>query len=317
MLTVEDISRIGRHFAVYDHEWRAYAPVLGEPYLLNGCIGYFDGVILYVCAYPLGDSDGVVDADGVEAMVRSHPQFAGARAVMLWGRLESFSELVVSGESGLRRLERVTYSDYDPLSVDSVVDVRVSADDAQRRERRRRVSCSGMTTEVLQRPSLAAEHLALIDEWSRTKQVSAYHAALAAAVADYVGDSAIHLVEARLDGDLLGLGVLASSSSRRLVMLQNFNRRIPGMAVGDAIYAAATDFAKDRHADYLHFGYSATAGLLTFKRRWGASLDGKPYRDAGFTDDRELGSAMAAGLFSWQHRLVSRSMAESEAESVA
>jgi lysylphosphatidylglycerol synthetase-like protein (DUF2156 family) len=208
----------------------------------------------------------------------------------------------------------VLFHDYDPTDIESLVDVAAFDYSHERsaREMYQRVQRSNLSVETVQRPQLLAEHLGLIEEWSTSHDVSPYHAALAAAVAAYAADPAVHLVEARLEDRLLGFGVISAPSARRVAFLQNFNTRQPGVPVGDSIYAEVLAFARRRGAQYIHMGYSATPTLRAFKKKWAARLDQPPYREAFFTSDSHLAPALKTGNYSWQARLFWRARARGD-----
>jgi hypothetical protein len=309
MLTSANLQEISRRFSIYDHEWRVYASVLGEPFLIDGYLVYFDGVLVSICAYRLGNTDQELTESTLTAILSACPDFAAARAVCVWGPLHNFETLSLAQSGGeLRSLPRVLFRDYDTTDVESLVDVAAFDYDRERpaREMHRRVQRSDLLVETVQRPQLLAEHLGLIEEWSTSHHVSPYHATLAAAVAAYVADPAVHLVESRLEDRLVGFGVISVPSVSRIAFLQNFNMRQSGMPIGDSIYAEVLAFARVRGAEYVHMGYSATPSLRAFKRKWAARLDQPPYREAFFTDDAHLTAPLKMGNYAWQARLLSR-----------
>lgn len=314
MLTPANLHEITKRFSIYDHEWRAYAGVLGEPFLVDGYLVYFDGTLVSICAYRLGDTRQELTQSALTAILSTHSDFGIARAVCVWGPLHDFDALGLTRQGGERRtLPRVLFCDYDTDDVESLVDVAAFDYDRERaaREMRTRAQRSGLLVETVQRRQLLAEHLGLIDEWSTSHDVSPYHAALAAAVAGYVSDSAVHLVEARLQDRLTGFGVVSVPSASRMVFLQNFNMRQPGVPIGDSIYAEVLAFARTCGTKYIHMGYSATPTLRAFKRKWAAKLDQSPYREAFFTDDVRLGAILDSGNYPWQARLLWRARAGS------
>ena len=309
MLSRADLESIELGFSIYDHEWRAYAPVLGEPFLVDGYLTYFDGALISICAYRLGDTTCELSSEALTALLSS-ATFERGRAVCIWGRFHDPGSAISipTQTGGTRTLGNVKFTDYDPTDSESVVEMATFDYRHERaaREMNGRVQRSELHTKVVQRRSLGAEHLSLIDSWSADHRVSPYHSALAAAVATYVADPAIHLVEARLADRLVGFGVLAASSERRITFLQNFNAKLSGMPIGDAIYASVLAFASTHGAEYIHMGYSATPSLQAFKRKWGAKMAQPPYREAFFSDDSRLDPLLRNGHYPWQARLLFR-----------
>jgi hypothetical protein len=199
--------------------------------------------------------------------------------------------------------------DYDDALVDSVVDLRLSRTAIVRRieAESRRAARAGLELSVVRRHMLGAEHLYLIDEWAGGHSVSPFHVTFAAAVANYVSAPPIHLIEARLKGELMGFAVVSVASLRRAVVLQLFAQRRAGVRIDDALYAATLRFVDERGVDALHLGYSASPSLLRFKRKWHATRNCPPYREAGYTADPVLFAAMIEQKATWQQRLTAKS----------
>ncbi len=298
-------------FGIYDHEWRAYAPILGEPYLVHDYLLYFDGVALYLCAYHVGDTTRVLPERELFALLVSHPQFATARAVVIWGQFDPPSRLSLPDQVDGGPLERALFIDYDAATVDSVIHLTCSSSQLTRQvqvEHDKAVR-AGLALATHRRRALGAEHLSLMTEWATNHSVSPFHAAFASSVASYVADSSIYLIEARLDGVLVGFAVTSLSSPQHMVLLQIFDRRQAGVRISDAIYAAVVRFVCEHGVEFLHLGYSATPGLLKFKRKWRANFDQPPYREAGYSADPTLAAAIAQHRITWIQRLLSSDFA--------
>ena len=73
MLSVCDQDRIAQEFSVYEHEWRFFSGFLGEPFLLNNCLVYWDGTTANVCAFPLGESQESIGASEIDRMLSALP----------------------------------------------------------------------------------------------------------------------------------------------------------------------------------------------------------------------------------------------------
>src|SRR4051794_4778524 len=120
MLPPSDLARIRDRFAVYDHEWRAYAPVLGEPHLVEDCLVYFDGTLASVCAYRLGDPSFELDQPALASLLEGLPVLDRVRAVGIWGRFSCPTTLrLPCGAGSVRSLVRVRFEDYAPEKVES------------------------------------------------------------------------------------------------------------------------------------------------------------------------------------------------------
>jgi hypothetical protein len=301
MLTPNDTREIATGFGIYDHEWRAYLPTLGEPFLFGDFLAYFDGTVAYLCTYALGDTGRVLSSAEVKALLAGRDELAGARAIVIWGRFEAPPTISLGGEEPL---ECVMQLDYDDDLVDSVVDLdQFFSPDRTRMPRAYRVACKSplkVTTHRIEQ--LGPEHLAVMDFWAASHAVLPIHASFARGVTEYVREPSMYVTEARLEGRLLGFAVISISAPDHAVFLQNFNHRASGLPVGDAIYASMFHFATERGVRHLHLGYSATPGLLRFKRKWGPLVDQPPFREAGFTNEVELANAIQEHRVDWRNR---------------
>jgi hypothetical protein len=300
VLSTADVSAIQAGFAIYDHEWRAYAPVLGEPYRIDDYLLYFDGTILYLCAYALGNPARVLTAGRLADLIGRVAVSPAPEAVVIWGRFEPLASINPTGVT--YPLASVMQINYDDSAVDTLIDF--AAPNAQRERMRDRARRNALTTTVRQYRELSAQHLRLITEWAANHDLSSFHAAFATGVAFYVRDPRVYIVEASREEELVGFAVISLVSANRAVFLQNYNLRCPGFAVGDAVYGAMLDFVSEKHVQYLHLGYSATPGLMRFKRKWGGNFDLPPYREAGYSNRASLRTAITAHRADWAQRVI-------------
>lgn len=301
MLSTTSIERAWTGFGVFDHEPAFYSLARGEPYLINDFLAYFDGVYLCICAFRIGNPWEEASAADIEQVLTSEPSFASAEAVCLWGR-HVIVESVQLPDG--RYLDRTAFKDYDNSFVDAVVDLEDFDYSCQEKARlaRNALRRGPLRCEVLRRNSFGAEHFALIQDWANTHDISPRSAGVIAGLPGLVAKDHIYLVECRLASCLVGFGVVARGGDVA-VYLQGFARRLVGHRVGDAIYAAMVEFAKETEAQRLHLGYSPSDGLIAFKRKWGAELSGPPFRDSLFTNSAVLAGLFSSGKFRWYERL--------------
>jgi hypothetical protein len=91
MLADLTIDWVDNHFNIYDHEVRLYSEALGEPYLIDDVIAYFDGIGLYIRAFSLTDERSEIDASRMLSILkRSQSEMGGVRArfINIWGRFQ-------------------------------------------------------------------------------------------------------------------------------------------------------------------------------------------------------------------------------------
>jgi hypothetical protein len=302
MLSHRDKQRIRSEFEVFDHEWSFYASSRGEPFLVGDFLVYFDGVLLCVCAFRLGDAWNEASIQQIQGAVEAVPEFALAQGMCLWGRYVSIDAVELSDG---KRLERTAFKDYDETFVDAVIDL---GDFDYSRHRKARLAANAVAkgdlrSAVVQRDALLAEHFALIQDWANGHDVSPRSAGVLAGLTQHVCQDHVYLVECRLDGSLVGFTILALVG-HRAIFSQGFSRRIDGERIGDALYAKMIAFAKERDMSHLHLGYSPSSNLVRFKEKWGGRRTGPPFRDSLFTDSGVLTRLYESGRFRWHDRLV-------------
>jgi hypothetical protein len=302
VLASDDVAYISKRIALYDHDWRFYSVFLGEPHLIDDVLVYFDGTVLYICAFPLSDIWKEADRSVVSSILNRRPEFSNTQVVDLWGRFSPPEEVGVGG----RLLPRVKFTDYDPEMFDVAIDLDEFefAKERSARLARNAVLRKGLTARIVQRPVLLAQHMELMAHWRSTHDVSPVHACMAASVLYAIQQPQVYVVESFLGSKLVGFSVVSFPAADRAIYLQGFARNEPGSRVGDSMLAGMVTFAKDRGAKHLHLGYSPSDSLLSFKRKWGARVDGPPFREAFFCASHGLISLINRGRFLWRQRLI-------------
>ena len=52
MLSKKEQDYIWANASLYDHDWRFWSEFMGEPYLINDCLVFYDSRVLYICGFP-------------------------------------------------------------------------------------------------------------------------------------------------------------------------------------------------------------------------------------------------------------------------
>lgn len=265
-------------------------------------MAYFDGVLLYVCAYRIGDPWKEASRREIEAVLQAQPEFSMAQGVCIWGRYKPLPAVTL-GEG--RRLPCAVFRDYDPLFVDAVVDLGVFNYETHKKARLavNAVERSDLQLTVVRRGALLGEHLALIAEWASTHSVSQRSAGVLVGLPIHVKEPHVRVVECRWRESLMGFAVVSLMGDHSAIFTQGFSRRVQGLRIGDAMYSAMLGCAVESGLRRLHLGYSATEELLRFKMKWGAQRSGPPFRDALFTESRLLKGLFEEGRFRWHERV--------------
>ncbi len=268
--------------------------------LLGRTLAYSDGVLLWVCAYQLGDSWHEYSAESVEALARSVP--AQPEGVVVWGRFEASREVHLNGVSH----PLASFADYTPDVFDVAVDLASFSYSTFDKARLARNAAAnrGVRVGVRRLDWLQAEHLALIHSWRQTHDVAPLLTSWTTALPALIRAAGTVVVEARdPSGALQGFAVVSLPTPQAAVLVQAFLRKGTGNRAGDAIYAATIELLMEQGVRRLHLGYSETESLLRFKRKWGAAIDGPPYRVACHTRTEAIAAAAKSGRLPWGQRL--------------
>jgi len=97
MLTEEEKDRIIRSMCVYEHEWRYLASYLGEPFLLEDILVFFDGRALNVCVFTLGDARQL-SCDDLERRMATLDQGMAPELVHVWGNVHTPEGIEIGGK---------------------------------------------------------------------------------------------------------------------------------------------------------------------------------------------------------------------------
>jgi hypothetical protein len=298
MLAQDQIEIISKGFGVYDHDWRFYAEFLGEPYFINDVLVYFDGEIVFICAFPVGDVWREMSVEEIEAILNSKGEFQRAKGVDVWGRLSNMSEELRVGSGSLAQSARF---DYDPHYFDVAISVENFDYQANFKARlaRNAAANQGLTTQVTQRSNFTARHIQLIRHWMSTHDVSAIHTSFAIAINSFIKQHDVYLVEVYEREDLNGFAVISLPTEDKAVMTQCYFENRPGKRFADSTMAACLEFAGSRGIRRLHLGYSASDSLLRFKRKWGADWNGPSFREAFYVISAEIAKRFQSGFHPW------------------
>lgn len=299
MLDDGDKARIAAGFSVFEHDWRFYSGFLGEPVLLGDILTFFDGDMLYVCGFRLGAPDSVLTQAELRAIVSQHPHGHTARAVDVWGPVSVDAELAV----GARKLPMVSRESYSAF--DSIAPLKPDFFQTQASARLARNSTlnHGLRRQIVERAELDARHLAIVREWRDHHEVDPVVGAISATVPGFCRADDVFVVEVYEAELLVGFGVLHAVSPTRSVLLQCYITREHGHRVGDAVMAGAIEKSIELGVSFLHLGYSFSQGLLDFKRKWGATLEGPKFTEAFFSQTGEMAEAIRNRSFLWAQRM--------------
>lgn len=287
MLGRSEIDCIADGFCVYDHEWRFYSKFLGSPTLVDDLLLYFDGEILFVCAFPLKDPFRELTRERVAEVIS--PYADRATGVNIWGRFACPATI------RLKNLEIAPthFTGYDDTYPSLIVPVD-AFDFADHPKARKSISTAhrnGARGVLRDSSSLTYEHQQLVLDWIDSIQPSRVHQTMAHAAVEYAEQEGNWVIDVVSEARLVGFAILSFPNGDSSVMLNSFrsyNESDRRLRIGDIISATALTLLKEHDIKHLHRGYSTTASLESFKRKWGASVTGPRYSEAFFTISRGL-----------------------------
>lgn len=257
MLDKDETSYVFKNAYSYDHNFNFYGTALGEPFLEDGVIVYFDLKVLCVPFFPFGGNDKHIGTR-IKQIVSNHR----AEVVMYWG-CKNLSAVRLNG------FKLVATEDFDnPYNVDAYIDLTtpvVLGKDVQRELRK--AASNKISVVVNHLPTFGKEHKRLIDEFLRTHKVDFFNRHLIASLKALLPRKTTKVIEARTKNRLVGFSVLDTFITPMPVYLFGFyDRRFYG--VSSLIYLKMIEHAKELEAIKLNLGYTIHKTLYDYKKRW-------------------------------------------------
>lgn len=288
-------------FAVYDHDWQYFAEFLGEPFLINNHLIYFDGRIAYLCSFVLGDPHKECQFKDLESLARID-NFKNALLLNFWGRFSDPPDLIFIGGHEYNIVQESKY--YDSHEV--VIPIKEFDFSLNKKARLARNAAhnKGYSSNIFKRNNLTSQHIMLIENFIAMHDISSTHLSFVLAISSLIKLEHVVLAEIWLGVDLKGFAVLSQTSKNRAVMLQGFYDKEPGNRASDAVIDLLIKHCCDNNIEYLHLGYSPSVSLLEFKRKWGAIIDGPVFREAFFTRNQYGNDLVSSGCFPWRERII-------------
>jgi hypothetical protein len=306
VLTAGDKDRINHGFSVFDHDWKSYSQLFGEPFLVNGdTLMYWDGRAAHVAAFRIGDVERPYSSQEIHRLLSSLP--GEAELITVSGNLspETTALRRMLGQPLRTKFESREYAAASGLTsfVNHTIDTE-SFDYARQRDarlRRNKVRNSAISTVASQPRGLSASQQSLIEGWAANHPtVTSENLALAAAMRSVVLHDDVWVVSATKEDTEVGFGVLAKYGNVLQFIQMYPNRTVPH--VGDAIMDASIRLAQQLECHTLNMGHSATPSLLRYKQSWGAQPSGPQFSALGFGKEEAV-QAASQGRFLWHQRV--------------
>lgn len=290
---------VNSNFKVYDHNWRFYKDFLGEPFLVEDVLTYFDGEILYICAFSLENIQLKTSVEKVLAKLNTFIDTDKIKVIDIWGNIDTNSHF----------FEPEKILDYTPSNdcmFDCILDVEAFSFDKRKKARLafNAARNQGLVCSVCKRKTLSYRHLLLMKKFIADHNLSSTGKHIFLSIEDAIKEENSYLVEAyNKDNQLVGFSLLmVPSKSDAVYVLACFDNTT---RASDIVINECINFCKKNTISYLHLGYSASQSLLNFKIKWGGIAKGQLYEEY-FLDihtDEYLADHIMKGTFLWRNRL--------------
>jgi hypothetical protein len=308
MLANEDVVFIEKNFGCYDHLWRYYAGFLGEPFLLDDLLVYFDGVGLFIAAFPFGDEEEVARPKIESAFEKAVHVVGGNRIsfVNIWGRFPKTEQKMLNSIGISYPL--LESSDYYTSMFDTVMDLsKFSYETSSKARRRKSVAIKrGYRLSLRKRISFSWRHLSLIEQWAEKNSVSVIHRQFTNTLMSYLHNNSVTVYEAYDGNTLIGFSVVQyiHCIPTRAVEVATILEKTKGSRAGDFIFCSILDDCLETKVGFIHRGYSATESLLRTKESWGGCTRSDPFREEFFYRDSHGKEILQSERYLWGLRLL-------------
>ncbi|WP_301082482.1 hypothetical protein [Thomasclavelia cocleata] len=298
MLGRKEIDYICKHFYIYDQNWKMYSQFLGEPFLINDCLVYYDGRVLYICGFPF--TSNCCNVRSTMNEFRKLHSDCKIDIIDVWGENCDIHG-VLEGTSA----EVVDFTPKNPKVFDSIIDIR-SFSLKNYKKARLAVNAGrnkGIQCHISSIKQLTYQHIMIMEHFSNTHVLVGPHVGIFLSIPNLICQSDTYVVEAYSDSNLIGFCVLAKiSRSHAIYCFACFDN---STRASDMIMNTCIDYCKDNNIEYLHLGYSGTDSLLGFKTKWGGNISGIEYEEyfVSFVNDKQFISNVVSGNFIWKDRI--------------
>jgi len=306
MLSSEDQDIIKKNFNIYEHNWRYYEEFLGEALLLDDVVVYSDGRGIFFPAFSLSRPGyEFTYTEIADYIKRACDSFKNCRMefVDLWGQFGTLPAKYAMPDGQIFSL--LSQSDYHEDGFESVFDLHDFDKNPPKSAVKRIKALAHKPLSITVEPAvfLSAEHLALMEQWISSHEVSDSHKEYMFALKPYIRRPDVYLCDVRSHGVLIGFSVFGVVSATTMVVVSSFLTRGEGMRVGDALFHSAIQFARAHGLHRIHRGYSATETLLKIKESWGCTIRSALYREALYTGSEAIREQCTKGSILWRARI--------------
>jgi hypothetical protein len=288
-------AALGAQAYTYDHNYSYYSLLLGEPFVSEGLLYYFDGRVLSLNTFFLRRAD----PGNARALVMALFEDLQPEAVSIWGPVPD--TLVFSVPAGWHRY---VIAEPNPHQRDIILSL--STFDPGRVPHLKRSAAharsEGIEVRISSERQVTWQHLRLIQDWVQDPRVDAFDRLLYSLIPSRLIARPATLVETWSAGSLLGFAVLDFIGEGFPVYLAGFRQR-GSAGIGDLLVNELALHCQSAGFRRLSLGHSYTRGLLEFKMKWGECEMMETFWEVLLIRSH---SSLRTSLFHWLPRSIER-----------
>ena len=270
---------------------------LGEPFIKDGLLHFYDGRVLTISAYPFAEQHSSL-CSRVRQLTETWCRRARIDLVTIWSpERVSLSFLASSG------FKRTTFFPPKKMGAEMIVDCTDKQLAIKHTQRVRTLTKCCLNVNAVTQPKIQASHMTLIEGFFSSIEMTAYVFDLVTSLHGLRSLGRIRWLEAFHEQKLCGLAAVHDAfDSTDLAIFLARDRDIPG--VSDFLAHHIIDSSRNLGKRYVNLGPSPSKGIYRFKQKWGGQPKVPPYFYAEWGRGplgRRNYSSWAARIISYRH----------------
>jgi hypothetical protein len=272
MLSDREKHMIRDTIASSEHDYFVWSSLVGEPFVVDSFICYFDGVTAAIAGVPLahGRSANSIQSR-LDRVVDDWMQRPDVGFINYFGP----QQVGVAHSPNFDLIYRQKPSDHNvDLFIELGLDLTIRATRQLRQDINRAIR-NGIKVEARKQEFLTAEQLRLMSELAGRADLEVSDVTYLANAATILRHDSTMAFEARVCDKVVGVGIAHHYfPGKPFFVVAAFNSGPTG--VSDAIYSAVISYYRVQGADWLGLGYAATPGQYQYKHKWGGKAWNPP-----------------------------------------
>jgi hypothetical protein len=296
VIATDELEKLQHQGYCMDHLVPYFELTLGEPWLLNDTLFYFDGSVLVMCGYTL---DRCYERDVLRNRLNSIRELIGydrIRAINYYGPVSLCLPECCSDD-----MERTVFTEPDPINIDMQVELaewkrtaRIARDVSRGRRNGFEIRTSSLRV-------LTAGHIELIETFFLGRSdMDCVDREYAISLPAFVREPSTFTLTAFSGEKVVGLAVFSEWLQDTIVYVSGFyDRRYTG--VSDCVMDSAFEIAKSKGVRRIDLGYSVHEGNYRYKMKWGANRRCEPFYEE-ISESKD--GVRVRGYWFWRGRLL-------------